>query len=62
MEQVIFLVWLVSATKTLERLSSFITFLYSHKFDTFGNKEYHILLNVINCISLPLFLMNYLGI
>lgn len=32
MEQVIFLVWLVSATKTLERLSSFITFLYSHIF------------------------------
>lgn len=26
MQQVIFLDWLVSATKTLERLSSFITF------------------------------------
>lgn len=60
MEQVTFLEWLVSAANTLERLGSFITFLYSHRFDTFGNKEHHVVLNGISCISLPLFISHEL--
>lgn len=55
-----FLGWLVHATNTLERLGSFITFLYSHRFDTCGNKEHHIVLNGISCTSLPLFISHEL--
>lgn len=60
MQQVIFLDWLFSATNTLERLSSFITFLYSHRFDTLGNKEHHVVLYGISCRSLPLLISHKL--